>query len=418
MKKRLLNGVIRYLGFCARRVIKRAPSDTVIVGVTGSTGKTSTKEAIGLVAKHIWRHDAVISPGNLNNEIGLPLAIMDYQDVPTPMQYPFLLVSALLRALFLKPAKCYVLEYAIDSPGDMKILTNIAKANWAVLTNISSVHLENFTQKKELVEEKLLLAESMPTGGSIIVNGDDEILKKRVKNGKKFSLYSFGKDNSNIAKISAVKIGMNATTFSFQMDSVKKVYKINALGAHYVASVIPAIIFGLKQNLSPETIQRILLDFKPLSGRGNVINGINSSVIVNDTYNANPLSVMASLDLIKQMKAKNKIAVLGDMLELGEESEASHHKILKAASQVADVVITIGPRMHKAGGGNINFTSPDEAARYLKDNIERDSLVLIKGSQSMRTEIIAKAIMANPEIADEVLPRQSAAWLKKPFVEV
>lgn len=406
------------MAFCARRVIARAPKEVVIVGVTGSTGKTSTKEALGLVAKHIWHGEAVVSPGNLNNEIGLPLTILDYQNLPTIWQYPILLVSAILRSFFLKPAKCYVLEYAIDSPGDMKYLTGIAKPNWSVLTNITSVHLENFNNQKDLIDEKLILMESMPAGSNLVVNGEDEILSKRIKKNNKYSVYSFGKNNQYDVVVSSTKISTSATTFNFHMEGIRKEFKICALGAHYVASVVPAIVFGIKNNLSVDTVQRVIGEFRVLPGRGNIIAGINNSSIINDTYNANPLSVEAALNLIKQIPATSKIAVLGDMLELGQESKRAHYEVLKHASHVADKVITVGLRMHEAGGGNINFSSPYDAARYLKEDIDRGSLILIKGSQSMRMELVVKAIMANPEIAVNVLPRQSKAWLKRPFIEV
>lgn len=406
------------MAFCARRVIARAKKDVVIVGVTGSTGKTSAKEALGLVAKHIWRDKAIVAPGNLNNEVGLPLAILDYQDVPSTWQYPLLLFSALLRAMFLKPAKCYVLEYAIDGPGDMKWLTGIAQPNWTVITNITSVHLEYFNNQEELSSEKLQIIQRLPGGSSVIICGDDAGLLKRIKKSRKYAVYRYGKNSENDAKISSIKLGNSTTTFNFHMGTVRREFKINALGEHFALSVAPAIIFGINNKLSPDTVQRAIYDFKPVPGRGNVIVGANNSSIINDTYNANPLSVAAALDLLKQLSAKNKVAVLGDMLELGKESEQAHYDVLKMASKIADTVITVGPRMRQAGGGNINFKSPNEAAKYLKDNIERDSIMLVKGSQSIRMEIVVKAIMANPEIAGDVLPRQSRAWLKKPFIEV
>ncbi len=339
MKKWLLQRVMDYLAFCARTVLRRAPKDVVIVGITGSTGKTSAKEALGLVAKHIWRDRTVVSPGNLNNEIGLPLAILDYQDLPTLWQYPILLISALLRAFFLRPAQCYVLEYAIDSPGDMDHLVSIARPNWVLLTNITSVHLENFTSQKELIDEKLKIIQSMVSGGNIIYCGDDEKLSRHIKKSKKYLTYTFGKNSSNNAKISAVKMDRAATEFAFRMNNVSKEFKINALGVHYIYAVVPAIIFGLKNKLSPETLQRVVGDFSVLPGRGNIVAGINNSLIINDTYNANPLSTAAALELLKQLPAENKIAVLGDMLELGKDSEQAHHEILKAASRVADIVL-------------------------------------------------------------------------------
>ena len=155
MKERVLRMVARFLGAAAKKMAAKLPPSTIVIGVTGSSGKTSTKEAIGNLFKIAFGDNCLVSSGNLNNEIGLPLALLGYREVPTAWQYPGVLMGAWWRARNLRPKGAYVLEYAVDRPGDMDKLLDIIKPNIAVFTNIAAVHLENYPTHKALAINKI-----------------------------------------------------------------------------------------------------------------------------------------------------------------------------------------------------------------------------------------------------------------------
>lgn len=414
MRQMIINLMARYLSWCARRVINRADPETPIIGITGSTGKTSTKEMMGLIAKESIGARVIVAPGNLNNEVGLPLAILGFTQVPNLWQYIAIKFQALWRAFFMNPATGYVLEYGIDHPGDMDFLLSITRPSVAVLTNITPVHLEYFSDKKELIREKAKLGETARE--YIIINGDDKSLTA-IDFGEK-KVLKFGK--SADCDLRLVNYTLNETDSSFTIAYKKKEsdFSIAALGEQHIMSAMPAILYGFINNFSEEQICAALLSYKPMAGRGNIIKGKNSSTIINETYNANPLSVEMALDVLGKMKESPKIAVLGDMLELGNESHSEHQRILELAKEQADLVFTVGPRMKEAGGGEKSFEDPNSTAQYLADRVERDAVMLVKGSQGMRMEFIVKKLMQDPSLAEKELPRQGRQWLKTPFKSI
>jgi len=411
MRQMIINLMARYLSWCARRVINRADRKTPIIGITGSTGKTSTKEMMGLIAKESIGAGVIVAPGNLNNEVGLPLAILGFTEVPNLWQYIAIKFQALWRAFFMNPASGYVLEYGIDHPGDMDFLLSIVRPSVAVLTNITPVHLEYFASKEDLVNEKAKLGSA--ANEYVIINGDDKNLATINFGNRK--VLKFGRDAGSDLQLKNYNLNEIHTDFTVSYGKKEMAFTIAALGEQHIMSAMPAILFGLINNLGEEQIRAALLSYKPMPGRGNIIKGKNSSIIINETYNANPLSVEKALDVLGKMKGSPKIAVLGDMLELGSESHSEHQRILELAKEQADLVFTVGPRMKEAGGGEKSFEDPNSAAQYLYDRVERDSVMLVKGSQGMRMEFIVKKLMQDPSLAEKELPRQGRQWLKTPF---
>ena len=409
MRQTLINLMARYLRWCARRVLGRAPQGTPIIGITGSTGKTSTKELMGLMVREKLGNSVIVSAGNLNNEIGLPLAILGFAEVPSFWQIPIIKIKALWRALTMNPASAYVLEYGVDHPGDMDFLLSVARPTDAVLTNITPVHLEYFPSLEGLVAEKLKLAAAANT---IIINSDDKRFAAADLSNKK--VYKFGKADCEL-QVKNIKLADDTTTFTVKYKGREADFAIGALGEQHVMSALPAILYGYINGYTDEMIRTSILKYKPLPGRGIVIDGAKGSTIIDESYNANPLSVEMTLRVLGKIEKNPKIAVLGDMLELGNKSQEEHKRVLELASDIADLVVTIGPRMKEAGLADRSFLSPQEAGEYLSERVEKGAVVLVKGSQSMRMEFISLRLMRDPSKAAEFLPRQNARWLRTPF---
>ncbi len=416
MKERVLKLVARLLGGAARKMAAKLPPTTLVVGVTGSSGKTSTKEAIGELVKITFGDNALVSSGNLNNEIGLPLALLGYSEVPSAWQYPIIVLGSYIRAWRRKPLGAYVLEYAVDRPGDMDGLISIIRPNVAVITNIASVHLENYSSLEELVSEKLKIALNLPGSGVVVYNGDDDNLTRHInKLNLSCRQITFGSGKDNDIRLLRYKLESNKTEFSISVDGKERDYSINALGEQHIMATLPAVVVAKLMELSHETVAKALENYVPLPGRGNIIFGVKDSVIINDTYNANPLSTEKMLNVLNNMPAPKKVAVLGDMLELGDHSKYEHERILTIAKKSANLVVTVGRRMAESKIAHHSFLSPMEAAQFLKDHLDKGTVLAVKGSQSMRMEYIVKELMLDQQKADELLPRQNDTWRSKPF---
>ena len=167
--------------------------------------------------------------------------------------------------------------------------------------------------------------------------------------------------------------------------------------------------------MDEKDIQNALNNYRPLPGRGNIIAGRKKSIIINETYNANPLSTRMALEVLAIMKGRPKIAILGDMLELGAESEKEHQAVLSYAYQVADEVITVGPRMKIANNKGNAFTDLEKAKEYVVHNLKESAIILVKGSQGVRMEKIVEAIMLDSSNKEKLLPRQNKRWQKIPI---
>lgn len=403
-----------YLGVCARHITNRATKNTPIIAITGSTGKTSTKEAMGELMREKFGSDVLVSPGNLNNEIGLPLAILGFTEVPSFWQYPAIKIQSFWRALTKSSASAYVLEYGIDHPGDMDFLISIARPTVAIITNISSVHREYFLSPEEHIKEKIKLAQSVAKDGTVYINSDDSHLNE-ASNNIDAQVKTYGKKEGSDIRLVKFDLVKGKTEFAISWQGKEENFEINALGQQHIMSVLPAIMFAKCSGMSSQQLASTLLHYNPLPGRGNIVRGKQGTTIINETYNANPLSTKLALEVIGKMKESPKIAVLGDMLELGERSHIEHEEILKLAREKADIVISVGPRMKTAHLADKSFNDPMTAAQYLADHLERNAVILVKGSQGMRMEMIVEKIMQDPAQATNLLPRQSAGWLRTPF---
>jgi UDP-N-acetylmuramoyl-tripeptide--D-alanyl-D-alanine ligase len=334
---------------------KRKP---VIIAVTGSVAKTSTKEAIWRVLKE--RFDVQKSEGNLNTEIGLPLAILGFKSAPVWFLWPFVLVFALGKAFwyqlsFVHYPKMLVLEMAADKPNDIAYLVSFIRPKIGVVTAVGPAHLQAFHTLERIAQEKGRLVEALPDDGYAILNQADPLVAKMAQKTKAQVLYFIPQDG-DIALAVAKKM---------------------------------AQLFGIR-HLPP---------LPSLKGRLNLLAGLNNSLVIDDTYNANPLSVAYALKQLKKLAqqhlAKRRIAVLGDMLELGRGAAQWHRQIGRLARSYADLLLTTGQlaqEMAEAGGGHF-FPDKKVLIDYLKKEIRPGDLVLVKASRKMKFEEIVQAII-------------------------
>lgn len=382
MNNFIKNIFVSLLSLAAKRVL--AKNKPMIIGVTGSAGKTSTKEAIGYVLKKTLGKDKVlVAEGNLNTEFGLPIVILGIRKPEQKADWLKVLLSALVNII--APSqnlenKILVLEYGADAPGDIKKLTKIAPPSIGAVTIVGSAHTMNFKTLEGVAKEKSQLIKALPKNGTAFLNKSDLLVAKMARQTK------------------------------------AQVYFVSGVGLELSREIAKGIATKVFM-ISEENVKKALSDWIQPAGRLQIIAGKNNSMLLDDTYNANPPSTLLALNELKKhsdrLKSNRKIAVLGDMLELGQEEAKVHKGAALAAEKIADIVITIGPRYAKTKIGK-NFTSPQEAAHYLLGIIKKGDLILLKGSQSMRIELITRALLKNSKDAKKLV-RQSGYWLKKPY---
>ncbi|MGE5392863.1 MAG: UDP-N-acetylmuramoyl-tripeptide--D-alanyl-D-alanine ligase [Candidatus Saccharibacteria bacterium] len=396
-----------------------------IVGITGSVGKTSTKEAVSAVLKDKFKIRS--SQGNYNNELGLPLAVLGEK---TGGRNPVAWAAVILKSLAKLVASDYpdilVLEMGSDRPGDIRYLLDLSgPLDCAVITTIGISHLEYFGSREELAKEKLTLLKGLARKGFAVLNFDDE----RVWNGRKS------------AKGDVIGYGFNpeadVSASDFQIIRHDDVYGVNfkilhrgtvvpfflpqSLGkpAVYAALAAAAVGLGFGMNLV-DVSEALRRNFNPPPGRLRLLSGIKRSWILDDTYNAAPASTVAALETLSILGAGRKLAAIGQMAELGEASDEGHRQVAAKLLEIgAEAVFLVGglsriikDELEKLDfkGGVYWFETSDDARLSVQEELREGDTLLVKGSQSARMEKIVKEIMADPEAAPRLLVRQSGEW--------
>jgi UDP-N-acetylmuramoyl-tripeptide--D-alanyl-D-alanine ligase len=415
MKKifvKILKWVLKNL---ARLTIKRYKPK--IVGITGSVGKTSTKIACATVLSKKFKLRS--SYGNLNNELGLPLTILgdwSEQDLNlvsrnTPqgekrIQKLSFWIKVILKSVFqiIFKNKNYpqvlILEYGADRPGDIRYLLNIARPDIGIITAIGEipVHVEFYSSPEEVALEKSRLIMNIPAYSYVILNYDDDTVMN-IKHRTRAHILTFGfNDGADVQIINFEnKIENNkplGIVFKIKYENnVVPVRIFGAFGKSHAYACACACALGLVFEMNLIEIAEALESYKPEKGRANLLEGIKNSLIIDDSYNASFLSMANALDLLKSLPAKRKIAVLGDMLEIGKYSIFAHENIGKIAGKVCDLLITIGPRAKFIAEGAksnglkqkniLSFNTVDEAKEELIKLIKPGDLVLLKASHAM-----------------------------------
>lgn len=398
-----------------------------IIGITGSVGKTSTKEFVYQVLSKKFRVRKNIK--NYNNEIGLPLTIIGMESPGRSISGWIKLFFKSLEVLFKKDyPEILVLEMGIDKPGDMAYLLSIAKCDVGILTKVGYSHLEYFKTMDKVREEKGLLVKSLGETDWAVLNYDDENVRSLAKETKA-NVLTYGSNDLAIVKAQNIQFRKVGSSIESDFDVVyKNIVHADLeglVGKPVVEASLAAVCVGLIFNIDLADIISSLTEIKPIPGRMNFITGQKSSIIVDDTYNASPQSTIAALNTVKEISAAGRrIAVLSDMLELGNKAEEGHREVGRRAAELGfDILIAVGRDSYftaleaKIAGMDPNnvfyFKEHGEVPKFLVDLIQPADLILVKGSQGMRMEKIVKAIMAEPDKAKELLVRQDEEWLKK-----
>lgn len=405
MKRKFIQHILRYL---TKLILWRYKP--LIIGVTGSVGKTSTKEAIYTVLRKKFRAERNIF--NLNTEIGMPLTIIKGKDAKRNILLWFYNFFHTFW-LFIFKTKTYpeilVLEMSEDASGMIKYLVDLAQPKIGVVTTIGDppVHLEYYKNINQLIEEISYLPQSLSFDDMIVLNADNSlVLNFKDKTVAKVLSYGFS-ENSDI-KITEYKLinteDLENIGMSFRLESSGSFVPVRlegVFGKGQIYALAAATAVGLSLDINLVEISEAMKDYKIVKGRTKFMRGINNSWLLDDSYNACPDSVRVALDLLKEVPAKRKIVILGDMKELGVNSNQAHIEIGKDIAKIAEVFIAIGEEMVFAKQiiddeySNVEtfwFKDSQEAKVPIKKMIKKGDLTLIKGSHAMEMEKITEEL--------------------------
>lgn len=423
--KKLLQNLLRIFSIA---ILKKY--HPIVIGVTGSVGKTSSKEAIFTVLSA--KFSVRTNKKNFNNEFGLPLTIIGC-DSPQRNILKWLVVFAKALWTIISPCsypEVLVLEMGVDRPGDMDYLADLAKPKIGVITNIGVSHVEFFKSSDAILKEKSKILKYLDLDGYAIINNDDHRLRSLLLDLKS-KVITYGLESGALLHLTEHKTIFSDSknsygtelTFSYNQQ-IAKVFVEGVIGLPHALACTAGIAAGLAMGMTLAEAAVAIRNYHNLPGRLRLVTGIHNSAIIDDTYNSAPASARAALEQLKFFPAAFKIAVLGDMLELGELSEAEHkqiaHDVLHSG---ANVFVAVGPQMRFAAQElrTLNFEHQNifvfekstDAADTVKNLIRHNSVVLIKGSQGMRMEKIIPGIMAEPHQAGSLLCRQDRDWVRK-----
>lgn len=354
----------------------RSQLDVQVVGITGSVGKSTTKEMIAEVLSRKYR--TLKNEGNYNNEIGLPLTILN-------------LTRGHQRA---------VLEMGFYVPGEIRFLCHIARPHIGVVTNIGTVHAERAGSQEIIAQGKAELVECLPSNGTAILNNDDPYVRAMAEKTSA-KVFFYGLDNTADLWADQIEsMGLEGIRFRLHYQNETIHLRVPMLGQHSVQTALRAAAVGLAEGLGWQEIVSGLR-FGHMQLRLAVVQAESGAILLDDTYNASPQSTLAALSLLEELQGR-KVAVLGDMLELGQYEEQGHMKVGARVAEIADELIVIGQRARiiadaarQRGFPPEMITELDdsaEAIKVLKDRLMEGDAVLVKGSRGMHMDNIVPAL--------------------------
>ena len=349
--------------------------DVKVVGITGSVGKTSTKEMIASVLAQ--KYNVHKTQGNFNNECGLPLTIFEMNE----------------------EHQVSVLEMGINHFGEMRKLSTVASPDICVITNIGVAHLEFLKTREGIMQEKTQMFQDMKTGGSVVLNGDDPLLSTigPVK-GSDPIFYGLDQDKNVIYATDVEPLGLKGTSCTIHLPEGSFSCVVPIPGIHMVSNALAGSAVGSKLGLTTEEIKRGIESLPSIPGRNHIIQ-TDRLILLDDCYNANPVSMKASLDVLN-MGIGRKVAVLGDMGELGPDYAALHRSVGEYAAEIGiDLVCAIGPMSKEIAEGAASdgtkalwFETKADFLAQTKDILKDGDNVLIKASHGMEFPEIVEAL--------------------------
>ncbi len=429
IKTALKKIVISILEWEAQLILKKYKPK--VIGVTGNIGKTSTKDAIATVLSK--RFDVRKSEKSYNSEIGIPLTILG---VKSGWSNPFTWIKNIIEGLLLILFKAQypewlVIEIGADRPGDIENTISWLKLTVGVVTYVGDlpVHVEFFSSQKALVREKTFVATAPGPTGLVILNQDNQtVLDMQEK--VRAPVLTFGFDDRATIQASnehiTYKDGLpDGVTFKVDYKGKSVPIRISGVvGKHIVYTVLPAILVGAYQGMNLVEIIDALQEYMPPGGRSRLVSGLKGSMIIDDTYNSSPHALEAALRCLEEIDVSGKkIAVLGDMMELGKYTIDAHTAAGEHAAKTVDTLYLVGQRARfiaegaKAAGMKSDqiflYDDSQKAGEDLQNKLRKGDVVLAKGSQYVRMEKAVKEIMAHPEDAEKLLVRQDKEWLNR-----
>jgi UDP-N-acetylmuramoyl-tripeptide--D-alanyl-D-alanine ligase len=416
MKNMFLKLIYLVLARYAKKVIKK--HKPFVIGITGSAGKGTAKEAIYQVMYDKFGDQVRKNYGSLNAEIGIPLTILGYDSLPSKFLWPCFLIKAYFKTLEKDYPKYLILEMGVEHPGDINYFSEIVNPDMGVITLIAPAHLANFKNFEALKKEKLTLIDIVKPAGEIFINADSSELS--ALKGERF--IRVGIQNKDVDYQAAnVEVDLSGTSYRITTTGQNIAIKSKLLGDQFVYSQLIAFAVGQAFGIQSLQIKKSLEKILPVNGRMHFIEGKNKVNIIDDTYNSNPEAVKAALDVLNKMKYHSrKVAIIGNMNELGDFEKEAHLSIGKYAKDRCDLAIFIGQNsklMQKGYGDEKSskvFESKEDLYPCLEGIIKSEDLVLIKASQNKNYfEEITKRLMSHREDATKLLVRQSSFWLKK-----
>ena len=362
------------LGDIARETLKR--SGTKVVAITGSVGKSTTKEMIASVLESTFRVSK--TPANHNNDIGMPMAILAMPE----------------------DTEVAVLEMGMNHFREIAYLSGIAHPDVAVIINIGTMHMEFLGTQQGIRQAKLEIVEGMTPQGMLLLNGDDTMLRYLDVMPKQRITYFGGSEGCDVQ---ALDVLQKDGVLSFRVEAGRLSFPVemHLEGEHYVSDAMAAITVGLKLGVPTGRIRERLEAFRNMSGRQEIFEA-KGCTIINDCYNAGPESMAAALNVLGNRPGRH-IAVLGDMLELGDCAQAEHYRIGRIAAEKADMVFAYGPHAGRVLDGTITggmpesmgraFETREELAEALERAVKPGDVILFKGSRGMHLEQILDAFL-------------------------
>lgn len=426
--KELFRTVVVYLLKLEARAILNKYRPKIIL-VTGSVGKTSTKDAIyAVLAPHFFVRK---SEKSFNSDVGAPLTVLG---VPNGWSNPIAwirnLADGLMLILLTAPyPEWLVVEVGADRPGDITESLKWLRPDIVVATRFPavSVHVEFYDSPEDVQKEELAPLYWLRPGGTAVLNGDDEFVAEAPRpDGVEVIAYGVEAADVKAQKVKYLTHAKMPRGVSFDVTHGKEKVHLSLDGGVGVAQIygpLAALAVGKAVGLSLEAAAAGLETHVGPPGRMRLIAGTNGAMLLDDTYNASPVATEDALETLSGLPRMGKrIAVLGDMLELGPYSVSEHERIGTLVPEYADLLVTVGMRARKIAerakevmGENLvlQFDRALDAAEHLKTVIEKGDVVLLKGSQGMRMERAVKELMASPELAKDLLCRQDAEWLTR-----
>ncbi len=358
------------------------------VAVTGSSGKTTTKEMIASVLGESF--NVLKNQGNLNNTIGLPITVFGLE----------------------RHHDICVFEMGMNHSGEIESLAAIVKPDIAVITNVGTAHIEFLGSRENILKAKKEIFKFFTHDNKAILNGDDDMLS--TISSSRFQIIRYGINEKNDLYVQNIKQrGDEGMEFSLLLNDNKENFFVPLIGIHNVYNALCAIAVGLAMNMEVERIKRGLAKFVPGKMRMEIFDTEDGIRVINDSYNANPDSTSAAIEVLKDMPCKGRrILILGDMLELGDYSEAGHRKVgEKAAESKIDIIISIGEKAKDISKGALDKGMREEQIYHFMDNKTAISklpsillpgdTVLIKGSRIMKLEELADSLRERSFTKDE-----------------